>query len=68
MGQLPDDELVDPQHEENAQKLNIKQIEPSGDLRFLLTSNPIYCGLVSFSMLTDFETAGISLCNWLKTI
>ena len=68
MGQLRDDEPVDPQHEENYQKLNIKRIEPSADLRFLLSSNPIYCGLVSFSMLTDFETAGISLCNWHKTI
>ena len=67
-GALPDDEPVDPKHEENARRLNIKMIQPSKDLQFLLTTNPIYCGLVSFGMLTDFEASGISLCNWHKSI
>lgn len=67
-GKLPDEGPVDPKHEETARKLNIKPIQPSEDLNFLLTTNPIYCGLVSFSMLTDFEASGISLCNWHKSI
>ncbi|KAI4131242.1 MAG: hypothetical protein LQ338_001336 [Usnochroma carphineum] len=67
-GALPDDEPVDPKHEENARKLNIKWIQPSKDLLYLFTTNPVYCGLVSFAMLTDYETAGISLCNWHKSI
>lgn len=67
-GELPDERLVDPKHEESARRLNIKMIQPSKDLNFLLTTNPIYCGLVSFSMLTDFEASGISLCNWHKSI
>ena len=67
-GELPDQEFVDPQLEETARRLKIKMIQPSKDLSFLLTTNPIYCGLVSFSMLTDFEASGISLCNWHKTI
>ncbi|KAL8689263.1 MAG: hypothetical protein Q9224_004679 [Gallowayella concinna] len=67
-GALPDDEPVDPQYEENARKLNIKMIQPSKDLNYLFTTNPIYCGLVSFNLLTDFEAAGISLCNWHKSI
>ena len=67
-GQLPDEGSVDPKHEETARKLNLKMIQPSKDLNFLFTTNPIYCGLVSFSMLTDFEASGISLCNWHKSI
>lgn len=67
-GELPDEGLVDPKHEETARRLNIKMIQPSKDLNFLLTTNPIYCGLLSFSMLTDFEASGISLCNWHKSI
>lgn len=67
-GQLPDEGPVDPKHEENARKLNVKMIQPSKDLNFLFTKNPIYCGLVSFSILTDFEASGISLCNWHKSI
>ena len=67
-GKLPDEQGVDPKHEETARRLNIKLIQPSRDLKFLLTSNPIYCGLVSFSLLTDFEASGISLCNWHKSI
>lgn len=67
-GKLPDEQGVDPKHEETARRLNIKLIQPSRDLNFLLTTNPIYCGLVSFSLLTDFEASGISLCNWHKSI
>lgn len=67
-GQLPDEGPVDPKHEETARKLNVKMIQPSNDLNFLFTTNPIYCGLVSFSILTDFEASGISLCNWHKSI
>ena len=67
-GQLPDEGPVDPKHEETARKLNVKMIQPSKDLNFLFTTNPIYCGIVSFSMLTDFEASGISLCNWHKSI
>ena len=67
-GQLPDERLVDPKHEETARKLNVKMIQPSKDLNFLFTTNPICCGLVSFSILTDFEASGISLCNWHKSI
>ena len=67
-GDLPDRGPVDPKHEETARRLNIRMIQPSKDLNFLLKTNPIYCGVVSFSMLTDFEAAGISLCNWHKSI
>lgn len=67
-GKLPDEEPVDPVYEETARRLNIKPIQPSKYPNFLFTTNPIYCGLVSFSMLTDFEASGISLCNWHKTI
>lgn len=67
-GHLPDEGPVDLKHEETARKLNVKMIQPSKDLNFLLTTNPIYCGLVSFSILTDFEASGISLCNWHKSI
>ncbi len=67
-GELPDEGPVDPKYEETSRRLNIKMIQPSKDLNFLLTTNPIYCGLVSFSMLTDFEASGISLCNWHKSI
>ncbi|KAL8811883.1 MAG: hypothetical protein Q9200_001438 [Gallowayella weberi] len=67
-GALPDAKPCNPQYEENAKKLNIKLIQPSKDLNYLFTTNPIYCGLVSFNLLTDFEAAGISLCNWHKSI
>ncbi len=67
-GDLPDERAVDPEYEENERKLNIKMIQPSKDLNFLFRTNPVYCGLVSFSMLTDFEAAGIGLCNWHKSI
>ena len=67
-GDLPDDGPVDQEYEENARKLNIKSIQPSTDLNFLRLINPIYCGIVSFSMITDFEAAGIALCNWHQSI
>ena len=67
-GHLPDEGPVDPKHEETMRKLNVKMIQPSNDLNFLFTTNPIHCGIVSFSMLTDFEASGISLCNWHKSI
>ena len=67
-GHLPDEGPVDPKHEETARRLNLKMIKPSEDLNYLFTTNPIYCGLVSFSMLTDFEASGIGLCNWHKSI
>lgn len=67
-GKLSDEQPEDPEYEETARRLNIKMIQPSKDLHFLLTTNPIYCGLVSFGLLTDFETSGISLCNWHKSI
>ncbi|KAL9011045.1 MAG: hypothetical protein Q9173_004081 [Seirophora scorigena] len=67
-GVLPDGEPVDPEHMENARRLNIKMIPPSEDLNYLFTTNPIYCGVVSFGILTDYEAAGISLCNWHKSI
>ncbi|KAI4174144.1 MAG: hypothetical protein LQ343_002479 [Gyalolechia ehrenbergii] len=67
-GALADEGPMDPRHEENARRLNIKMIRPSEDLNYLFTSNPIYCGLVSFGMLTDYEAAGVSLCNWHKSI
>ena len=47
VGQLPDDEGVDPEHEATFQRLNIKQMQPSTELRFLWMTNPIYCGIVS---------------------
>ena len=62
-GQLPDNRPIDPTHEESARKLNVRMIQPSKDLNFLYTTNPIYCGLVSFSILTDFEASEISLYN-----
>lgn len=67
-GALPDERPVDPKHEETARRLNIKMIQPSNDPNFLLTTNPIYCGLVSFNLLADFEASGISLSNWHKSI
>ncbi|MCJ1353173.1 MAG: hypothetical protein MMC33_003158 [Icmadophila ericetorum] len=67
-GHLPDAEGPTKEHEENAKRLNIKAIQPSKDMNFLFTSNPIYCGLVAFNLLTDYETAGIALCNWHSTI
>ncbi|KAL8800988.1 MAG: hypothetical protein Q9182_004780 [Xanthomendoza sp. 2 TL-2023] len=67
-GASPNGKPVDQQDEENAKKMNIQMIQPSKDLYYLLTTNPIYCGLVSFNLLTDFEAAGISLCNWHKSI
>ena len=68
LGHLPDAGGPSEEHEENARRLNIKPIKPSEDLKFLFTSNPIYCGLVAFNLLTDYEAAGIALCNWHKTI
>ena len=67
-GALADDGPVDPIYEENARRLNIKMIQPSKDPNFLFVTNPVYCGLASFNLLTDFEAAGISLCNWHKSI
>ena len=67
-GYVPDAEPPSQEHEENARKLNIKMIKPPQDLEFIFTTNPIYCGLVSFNFLLDFETTGLALCNWHKTI
>lgn len=67
-GVVPDDEPPNPEFEENARKLNIKSIQAPKDPNYLFTTNPIYCGIVSFSILTDFEAAGISLSNWHKSI
>lgn len=66
--QLGVDGPVDPVHEETARRLNLRPIEPSEDLYLISNANPIYCGLVAFNLLTDFETAGIALCNWHKSI
>ncbi|KAL8647235.1 MAG: hypothetical protein Q9210_005677 [Variospora velana] len=66
---VKDKEPVDPKHEENSRRLNIKVIRPSENLNYLVKANPIYCGVVSFGMPTDYaEAAGISLCNWHKSI
>lgn len=67
-GALADDGPIDPIYEENARMWNIKMIQPSKDPNFLFVTNPVYCGLVSFNLLTDFEAAGINLCNWHKSI
>ena len=67
-GKLADEGPMDPKHEETAKRLDLRMIQPSQDLNFMFTTNPIYCGLVSFHMLTNFETSGISLCNWHKSI
>lgn len=67
-GVVPDDEPFNAEYEENARKLNIKSIQAPKDPNYLFTTNPIYCGIVSFSILTDFEAAGISLSNWHKSI
>ena len=64
----PQGESLEPEYEENAKKLDIKSIQPSKDPHCLCTTNPIYCGLVSFSMLTDFEAARISFTNWHNSI
>lgn len=60
---LPADGPIDQELEENARELNIESIQPSTDPNFLRLTNPIYCGLVSFSISTNFEAAGIALCN-----
>lgn len=65
---LPNDGPDDMEYAKNARKMNIKSIQPSADLNFLRSTNPIYCGLVSFSIITDFEAAGIALCNWHESI
>lgn len=65
---LPDEGSISAEHLENAKRLNIKMIPPSQDPLHLFKTNPIYCGLVSFNLLRDFEVAGISLCNWHKSI
>ncbi|KAL8643545.1 MAG: hypothetical protein Q9226_008294 [Calogaya cf. arnoldii] len=67
-GVLADDTPIDPKHEENAKKMNLKSIQAPKDPNYLWTTNPIYCGIVSFRMLTDFEAAGISLSNWHNSI
>lgn len=67
-GQLPDNKPVSAEHEENARKLNIRPIKASKDCSFYTKSNPVSCGLLSFNLLTDFEAAGLALCNWQKTI
>ncbi|KAL8669911.1 MAG: hypothetical protein Q9168_005518 [Polycauliona sp. 1 TL-2023] len=48
--------------------LNLDMISASNNANYLFTTNPIYCGLVSFNFLTDFETAGISLTNRHRSI
>ena len=67
-GKIPSNNAVSRQHRENAKKLDIKRLRASDDLHFIMISNPVLCGLVSFNLVTDFESAGIALCNWHQTI
>ncbi|KAL8996515.1 MAG: hypothetical protein Q9169_003982 [Polycauliona sp. 2 TL-2023] len=61
-GALPDKGILD------IGTLKIRLMSQSTDPNFLFNTNPIYCGLVSFNILTDFEIAGVSLANEHKSI
>ena len=65
---MPGLNTVDPKMRANAKKLNSKMPEASQDLNYVLTSNPVFCGLIAFNLITDFESAGIALCDWHHTI
>ena len=67
-GDISHEDTVSPEHRENARKLNLKRIKASSDLNSVYATNPVLCGLIAFNLSTDFEAAGIALCNWHKTI
>ena len=48
--------------------LDLKMPGASTNPYFIMTSNPVYCGLLTFNLLTDFERAGIALCDWQQTV
>ncbi|ESZ92597.1 hypothetical protein SBOR_7014 [Sclerotinia borealis F-4128] len=57
-----DDEPCDPEHEENARKLDIRMIKPHQDMDFVFTHNPVYCGTMALRLITATEQAGINHC------
>ncbi|KAF7869865.1 hypothetical protein EAF04_004649 [Stromatinia cepivora] len=57
-----DDEPCDPQHGENARKLDLRMIRPHKDMDFIFTHNPVYCGMVALRLITATEQAGITHC------
>lgn len=70
-GRLSPDPSDDPrreEYEENARKLQLRPLDPSKELDLIHRTNPIYCGLTAFNLLTDFEIAGINLINWHMTV
>ena len=57
-----------PEHEANAEKLNLSFITPAEDPAFIYKSNPLYCGSLAFNIAIDMEIAGIKLANHHLTI
>lgn len=57
-----DDEPCDPEHGENARKLNLRLIKPHEDMDFIFTHNPVYCGMMALRLITITEQAGIAHC------
>lgn len=62
------DSEIDPIYEENAKKIGIRKIEPAKAFDFMLTHNPVYCGMLAFNLAVHMEEAGITLANHHLTI
>lgn len=57
-----------PEHQANADKLELSLIKPAEDPAFIYNSNPLYCGSLAFNIAIDMEIAGIRLANHHLTI
>ncbi|KAF4629354.1 hypothetical protein G7Y89_g8792 [Cudoniella acicularis] len=58
------DELVLPEHEENARNLNLRMIKPNKNPEYIVTNNPTYCGLLALNLVIVNEHAGLLLTNY----
>lgn len=60
---FPDGHGMKPEHEENANRLNIKMMRPHEDNSFLEHSNPFSAGTVMLDLALRTEEAGTNLAN-----
>lgn len=53
----------EPEHVENARRLNIQMIKPAEALDIVFTHNPLFCGTLALRLAVMAEEAGVALAN-----
>lgn len=53
----------EPEHVENAKRMNIRMIRPNEDMNFAINYNPFLSGTIALDLMLKVEEAGIALAN-----